>query len=535
MAKQKNQIKKIELNFLTFLKELTNFLQKDNYDINIILNLIEKHDVSSQFLFKRLIAYSYNSPYIIWYINRYMNDKYDFYKYDVKSFLMSVKYLLQSNNHKRLFFFKAKDFKDENKFKIKKLLKEYYSIICRKHLNDLELNHLYLMFIKKVISSDEIYKMNTLLNGEKSKFTISEITSFLPSEDIQNNTEDEEKINEYISYHISKLLPDNIYKFITELQNKKQQVCEKCPLFTKTMISLDTNVSNFQPVDFMFILLNPGYEEVMYKKLCVGESGKLLRKSMFQLNPKISWAITNLIQCSTTTQKDIGKTEKSIKIVANKCSPFLTEIMKKFPAKYYVLIGKHSMESFGVKGSITQNSGSLQTVDNKVIIPMIHPSSISRNVNNKPIYDKSWQVIYQIANKLMNSNIQNITQSVDITPQTTSTNISTNKYNIDDSKLITTEDIPSNLTYFDSVNLDGNEILNVFIDNDTSEKFYKLVKFEVPVFIKKINNYTDCNMLNSNFDYVTHVNGWNKYKLSKALKDNLIQHKSVAISGVNKE
>ncbi len=133
MAKPKKQIKKIELNFITFLKELTQFLNKDNYDIKIILNLIEKYDVSPQFLFKRLIAYSYNNPYIIWYVNKYMNSKFEFYKYDVENILISVKYLLKTNNHNRLFFFKAKDFKDENKSKVKVLLKEYYSTINRKY------------------------------------------------------------------------------------------------------------------------------------------------------------------------------------------------------------------------------------------------------------------------------------------------------------------------------------------------------------------------------------------------------------------
>ncbi len=538
MAKPKNQIKKIELNFITFLKELTQFLNKDSYDIKVILNLIEKHDVSPQFLFKRLIAYSYNSPYIIWYVNKYMNSKFEFYKYDIENMLVSVKYLMRANNHNKLFFFKAKDFRDENKFKVKALLKEYYSSVYRKQLNDLELNHLYLMFTTDVISSDDLYKMNTLLNGEKSKFSIGANTMSMLADSNKPAQEDNSaKIDEYINYHISKLLPDNIYSFITELQEKKNQLCEKCPLFNKTMISLDTNVSDFQPVDFMFIMLNPGNEEVTYKKLCVGKSGRLLRTNMYQLNPKISWVITNVIQCNTATQKDIGKTEKAVKLVASKCRPFLNEIIKKFPAKYYILIGKHSMESFGLKGSITQNSGSIQTVDNNVLIPLIHPSSLIRNDNNRPIYDKSWQAIYQIANKLTNSQadtnkqIDSAINKTQIQAQEQSeVKISTNKYNIDDSKLITTEVIPEDMTYFDSVNLDGNEILNVFIQNETCEKFYQLVKFEVPIYIKNFTNYKECDMLNQGFESVTHINGWNRHKLSKALKDNLIKHQYAALS-----
>ena len=65
----KNEIKKKTLNFLDFLKDLTNYLNSNNYNIEAILKSINKHDIKNQFLFKRLFAYNYNNPYIIWYIN----------------------------------------------------------------------------------------------------------------------------------------------------------------------------------------------------------------------------------------------------------------------------------------------------------------------------------------------------------------------------------------------------------------------------------------------------------------------------------
>lgn len=539
MAKQTSNVKKIELNFLTFLKELTNFLNRDNYNKDILLKLIEKHEVNSQFLFKRLIAYTYNNPYIIWYINKYMNNKYDYYKYDVEEFLISFKYLLKTNNHGKLFFFKAKDFKDENKYKIKLLLKEYFEVVFRKQLNDLELNHLYMLFYKKIIPIDEIYRINTLLNGDKSKLVLDE--NFLFGDNsISNNSvnNDQEKINEYINFHISKMLPDNIYQFVNQLQIKKQQDCQKCKIFNNTMVSLDTNVSDFQPVDFMFILLNPGKDESIYKKLCIGESGKLLRQSMYYLDSKISWVITNAIQCTTNNQAELGKTDKAIKLVINGCKPFLNSIIEKFPAKYYITVGKHSMELFGVKGSITQHSGTVLVENNKSIIPLIHPSAIKRNeAMNIPVYNKTWDLIYQIAKKLVGQTVGQIdVKNIPVTSSSKSTNSQSvlpvqqsNKYNIDPTKIIT-GDIPAGMTYFDSVNLDGNDILNTFINSENSEKYYQIIKYEVPIYIKHVNDYKDCNMLNQNFEYVTHINGWNKYKLSKALKDNLIKHKFMALS-----
>ncbi len=538
MAKTNQSIKKIQLNFLDFLKQLTGYLN-NNISLDRIVEIIEKHKVNKSFLFKRLFAYNYNTPYLIWYINKYMNNKYEFYNYDIKNYLASFRFIMQSNNVKRLYFFKANDFKDNNKYIIKTLLKEYFLYVHNKYLNNLELNHLYLLFCKQIITLNEVEKINKLINGEKSNLELDQdfLNSFDKNIPETNNKVD---IENYINYQLTKQYSEPIYNFILQLSElkKNSDSCQKCKLNNNNLIAFDTNVEKLEEVDFMFIGLNPDKESLTYNKVFFEEFNQRIREKMFNFNKNIKWVICNIIQCNVNNIIDIGKTDKQVLTFNKNCSQFLNTIMQNFPAKIYIPIGKHPMNYFNIPGTITQNSGKVNKVNNKIFIPMISPKSFGKNeAMNLPVFNNTWDVIYQIANKLSqkyNANnldpeeIQHIPKATPITPaqQTTQQTVH-NEYNIPSEKLI--QDVTENLTYFDSVNLDGNKILNIYLD-ENSQKYYKIEEFKIPIYIKN-KHYNECNMLSEEFDYVTYINGWNRYKLSKALKDNLIKHKYMALTG----
>ena len=99
------------------------------------------------------------------------------------------------------------------------------------------------------------------------------------------------------------------------------------------------------------------------------------------------------------------------------------------------------------------------------------------------------------------------------------------KYNIPPEKMINFVD--DTLTYFDSVNIDNENILNIYIDQD-GEKKYKFENFNIPIYIKNCK-ISERNMLNSDFEYVTYINGNTRYRLAKTLKDNLITQKYKAL------
>lgn len=541
MAKKNSEIRKKSLNFLDFLKHLTNYLKSNNRNTDQFIQVINKHQVDKNFLFKRAISHNYNNPHIIWYVNKYLNNKFDFYNYDIKEYLLSLTFVMDQHNQKRLFFLKSKDLKDPNKFKIKKTLKEYYLIVKRKYLNDDELNYLYSLFSQKLITVKEIENMDIVLNGPKSKIKLD--LDFIELQNQESTSLNEKQsINEYIEYVKTIPLSDEIYNFTQEMKNKKieRDKCQDCKLFNNQMVVLDTNRETIGPVDFMFVALSPGKNEAIYNRLFVGKSGRLFREKMYYLDKNITWLMTNVMMCSANNQKDIANTAKQIKLACNNCSDFLSEIINKFPAKIYVPIGKQAIEFFGITGSVTQNSGQVSKKANgSIILPLIHPSAILQNESNKPLYNSSWNTIFQVATKLTQNKkaksvnvVENIHQEIKAPVSVPAPPISKNpivghsNYNVPDHKWISI--IDDTLTYFDSINLDNQNILNVYIDKD-GEKKYKLEEFKMPVYIKSCPLNERKMINNGDFDYVSYIDGRTRYRLSKVLKDNLIKHKQLSI------
>ena len=145
------KIIKNKTNYLDFLKGLSSYLSNPTNNQNQISNLLTKHKVGKRELFKRLISYYYHSPHIIDYINKYMNNKFDFYKFDEIELIHSIKFISHQNNIKQFYFLKSSDLKDNNKPIIKKLLKEYFNTIKNLYINDLELNILYQKYQKYLL------------------------------------------------------------------------------------------------------------------------------------------------------------------------------------------------------------------------------------------------------------------------------------------------------------------------------------------------------------------------------------------------
>jgi len=443
---------------------------------------------------------------------------------------------MDQNSHTHLFYLKSKDLKDPNKYKVKKTLKDYYLITKNKYLNDDELNYLYSLFCQKLISIKDIENMYMVLNGPNEKIKLD--LDFIENEKPEMSSQDQKQlINKYIEYVQTTPLSDEIHNFCQEIKNEKtnRSKCQNCKLFDNSMVVLDTNRETIGPVDFMFISLNPGRDEVLYNKLMVGKSGQLQRKKMYYLDKNITWLITNIILCSTNNQKEIGKTDKQIMNVCHNCQEFLYKIIKHFPAKIYIPIGKQAIEFFGITGSVTQNSGQVTKKENgSIIVPMIHPSAVlqSRNIN-APIFNNTWNVIFQIATKLLQKQKSNGVDPVknihhEIKQQTIIEKdpiYGNPEYSIPKNKCVSI--IDDTLTYFDSINLDNQNILNVYIDQQ-GEKKYKIEKFQVPIYVKTCE-LQDRKMLSDKFDYVSYIDGRTRYRLSKTLKDNLIKHKQQSI------
>ena len=203
-------------------------------------------------------------------------------------------------------------------------------------------------------------------------------------------------------------------------------------------------------------------------------------------------------------QKEIGKKDDEIITEALKCYENLNDILVKFPAKYYALLGVPAMKMFGLKGSIVQLSGKITEINGIKFIPMPHPSAVMQYHGDFEIaYKSSFELIYELLNK------DKETKQIKLND--------VNIKKIENNTII--EDDISKSTLFDISVLDEKTILMVFIDDNGNKKYIKK-EYKEPIYIRN-KEWNNCNMIESEFDYVLYVNGYNKQKLISSLKDSI--------------
>lgn len=533
MAKKKQgkQIKG-KKSYIEFLKLLTKWLGTKNRDYDQLPKLASFYNIKTPNLLLRMCTYAYNNPHIIWYINEYLNHLYQINQFNNYDLGKTVGLIFDQNNHNstnNFYFLKSTDEKDPNKKKVKDVVKQYGQFVHDRMFNDMELNYFYSLFERGVLSEDDIENLNSQLGNEKS----------LNLEPIQQQTTEENKqqFDEYFEEAKTTPLSGQIQKFVDEIKTEKQEreKCQQCKLFDKSIVVLDTNVQDFQPVDFMFIALNPGKDERFFDKPLVGRSGKLHREKMFQMHPNTTWLITNAILCSTNSQKEIGSKDKEIMEVANLCGDNLIKIINKFKARYYVLIGRPAMTVFGIKGSIVQNSGEIiESPNGAKMIPLVHPSAVIQyHGNMEKAFNAGFDNIINISHQLHEHEEQTI-KNIDTTKQTKTTKTTNSApqsnssftHNLPADKVIT--EVTDDLTFFDAAELDGKHMLKIYIDEYGGKK-YKVEEYKIPIYVKTKQAWDNCDMIENidDMDNVVYLSGYNRYKTMQKARDNLsVQKKS---------
>lgn len=512
MAKKpgKDQVIKKKQDILSFLKQINKWLISKNRteeDIEYILQKFEL-DHPIPYLFQRIVSLGYNNPNIIVFVNRYLNNLFDFSKYTEVGLMQTLGHIFESNGHNKFnkfFFLKSSENKDEYKYKVKKIIREYYKIINKRYLNDSELNFLYKLFYLGTISKEEILRMDTCVNGKESKIDFSNLELLLSNDTEEDNSELEEKIKEYIDESKYRLLPENIRMFCEELKKIKQirPECQKCKLFEKPMVILDTNMEDFGPVNIAWFAFSPGKDDIPYDKPLSGKPGELQRRKMYFLPENTKWLITNTMLCQTNSQKDIGS-EKQILETVGRCRLFFDKIFEKFPAEYYSPVGDIASKSVGLTGSVTFNNGKLIDNNGFKAIPLIHPSSILHNPENGKLFDLGFDSIYSV---LGGKNIISISKD----PIT--------KSNLFNGNIEIIKELSSDLTLFDAVGIDDSKVLMIFIDQ-SGQKKYILKDNRLPVYIK-VNNWKDNEMISKDFDLVVYLNDYEKNKVTNLAKDSM--------------
>lgn len=524
MARPKKGIITKKKDILIFLKLLTKWITNSKRDINILEKIFKIFDeVKKEFLFSKLVSYLYENLHIIWYINKYMNNLYDFNKFTHRSICESITFIMDNNNFNqspKLTFIKTE--KDDNKLKFKNLIQKYFLLIHNQIIKDIEINHLYNLFISNVITLKDMEDVDRIVNGEvKTEFNQEKLQELEKSEDIKGIVE-EIKI---------KKLSTNISNLIEHLKTTKtnREECKNCKLFNKPLIPLDTNLENNGISDICFISVYPSPDDSIYGKPFTNKSGTLLREKLAQLPQETTWLFTNLILCAAT-QNDIGKDKDLLPLIHN-CRGMIQIVFENLKSEYYIPIGKSTLELFGVKGSIVQHCGELLTLSNgSKIIPLISPHAVLEYPGkNEQLFNKAFSNIKDIINNKY-QNIKNditfkeIKQTQD---KSTKKNSKYKEVKLEDIKVNLITEPNENLTLFDIIELDQNKLLNIYIDN-VGKKYY-LIKNSIQKVYINDKKWNDIQIVDNEMKYYVELNGYEKYKINSLFKDSLSNDKNTCL------
>ena len=500
-----NIIKKKPLNYINGLKAITTWLFNNKRKKEDIENIIDLYGIDNSFI-KRFFLYTYNSPHLTYYINKYLNHLYNFNKFDTVDLLFSLAYLLDVNRLSRknipekLLYLKNTELADKNKQKIKEILYDYFDKLFDKTYDDSELNYFYDLVNLNVITYQDIEQIDKHLNGDKSSFkleTSSQIT---------------QKITNSQTLDIYRELSDDIKNFCNQAKQfiLSRDECKKCELFGKPTVILDTNMETGGEVDIAFIGLNPGTEEVEIGKPFVGKSGKILRERMSLLPSDVKWIIYNVILCHTKNENEIKNPED----VKTRCKDLVNAIAQTFPAKIHVPLGAKAFDWFGLKGTVGSLSGKIFKNNNTTIIPIMHPSSANYNHENLGKFKDHFQAILDQF-KTANNNIQQTVSSINkISTQTTTTQKTNIEIPENSTKIITS--VTPDLTFFDVREI-NDKILKIYIDQN-GQKRYFLTDYSTSFYVKNAN-WKQCDQITDKIDGKVIISGKDKYQVTKKIRD----------------
>jgi uracil-DNA glycosylase family 4 len=534
MAKTKNFKKEAKPSILDFLKGLTTWLCKPNSTESELKKILDRFpDVSLNFLFNRLMSYNMSYPHIIWFCNKYLNNFYDFNSLSSNkaiteinkvTLLLTIKNIMDINfqsQRNKLFYLKSNEFKDENRRQIKNLLREYFNKVYDKQYHEKELDSFYYLFERGIIIEEDLYQADMLLNNGKKTLKLNLTSAGFDNYETPIAETNIMNAKQYLEFCRKKQHTPEIQTYCQQLEEFKRSRsdCQTCILYNKDMVVLDTNLEKPGPVDVMFVGLNPGTDETKYNKTFIGDPSIILREKIMKFHPNTRWIITNIIMCHTPNEKDLGDWKE---VATNCIKDFLHKLCADFPPKVFVTIGRQSKEMFGVTELISKSSGVVYDGGSYKIIPLIHPSSVTRSKDKYgSIFDKSWENIYSnVENPVVNlpCDSVNVEQTVQTPNQTQCSSF------LKEEDMI--KEVTPDLMLFDIVNLDNDQLLKIFI-NQQGKKKYQITDYEVPIFIKYSNNWKHNTTITDQVDAFVMIPGKNRYYVNKILKEQLDLIKAV--------
>lgn len=460
-------------------------------DSKLLKQLCSDPEVIKNNNFKyRAIGHLINYPKILHYINTYINNWFTIENSNLNELLFTISYICKQHKIDSLNKLHFTKYKVVEESEFISVLNKYYDEFGFDLPSNGEIIAYTNLFKAGIITDSDINKMNDLISGvNKSASNSNTPQIFIP-------TTTDLKSDDKMTFEN---LPFKIKTYCTTIVNYKCKCnqCKLCPLYSKPMIILDTNLQDLGPVDILVIGLNPETDETKSSIPFSNNSGMIFRKYLTVLIEKyhLSYIITNCILCATNNSQEIG----NISIVSKNCKPIIDEIRRMFPAKLIIVVGNEAKTALNIKGPISKCNGEI--IDGNFII--IHPNSFTQNSTNLSKFEKAFQNLNLFISK---GNVGTLEQQAPIVEDADIL------INIPPEKLITR--FAKDLTLFDIKII--NEQVIYIMKNTEGQKLYLCEKISLPIYLKQ-GQYKDCHFIEENIDMVCLLTNEDRLKLNKSL------------------
>lgn len=151
--------------------------------------------------------------------------------------------------------------------------------------------------------------------------------------------------------------------------------CRKCPLADTRTNTVPGEGSS--TAEIMFVGEGPGQDEDLSGRPFVGRAGKLLDELIESLPMRREDVyIANVVKCRPPGNRDPERTE------VQQCSGYLRQQIEAIDPLVIVPLGRHALGWFNPSLRITASNGKIFRHDDRVLMPLLHPSAGLRNPSN---------------------------------------------------------------------------------------------------------------------------------------------------------
>ncbi len=491
-------------NFFEGLNKLNAAITKPVFDVEIVQGIIDKYKITQSFLIRKLYSNIYNYPWIITYLNKYMNYL-GITSSDVIEFLRSYRYILSVNgvlDSRRFYFMKMTSFRDNLQDKIINLLDIYFSERFDKHYNYKELLFYYNLYLNGIITNQEIHEIDLFVNNNEKTINLPD---FVPDKSEKKSISVDKIIKQYRESSRGVDFINN------EIHKKKIEKCSECKYKERELVPFDGNVKDINNVDVLIVNLNPDLNDLKEKRTFREKS--IIRQNISLFPKEIKWLLVNLIPCTFKSKSEIGKDINEIKEQLSNCNKIVLDFIKNnIKPKITILIGQETVSAFLPAAEFEDTLGILTEGQ---YISVLHPNSMK-------------QVKAQLRGKKYWENVQKLIADSVEQPKTAAEK---------EEKPAKIEDLPKpssvqtekinkkdKLLLLDVKEIeDGKTVLMIFTDED-GNKHYQTKRNVTTGYIKD-SSFKECGILTDSMDYEFPMTKMEKIKLTKLLRDKMAKLK----------